>query len=516
MTASSHQAGPTLGAVTARALRRYPNRVAFSWDGGQLTYRGTLEVIGRLQGALTAVGLGRGRTLALLGGNRAEIWCTGAAATALGMASTWLHPLGAVDDQMFQLTDADAAALVVDERTFAARGGELADRCAALGIPVFTLGRSGFAPALLDGSGAGGFVDLAEPGDVANIGYTGGTTGRPKGAVRRHPSNIALTQTILSEFELPRVPRMLAVAPISHVAGSKVLPTLIRGGTVHLVTGFDPEQVLRTVERERIDCTLLVPSMIYTLLDHPASVRADLSSLELILYGASPMSPTRLAEGLDRFGPVFAQMFGQTECYPISFLRTTDHRVDEPDLLASCGIPTSGTDVSIRGDDGGEVPAGQPGELWVRSATVMDGYRNRPELTAETLSDGWLHTGDVARVDDRGYLFIVDRKKDMIITGGFNVYSRGVEDALTMHPAVASAAVYGLPDPLWGESVTATVVLKPDTTVTADDLAAHVRAAKGSLHTPKHIVFAEQLPLTALGKVDKKKLRDGADRFSRR
>ncbi|WP_137725702.1 AMP-binding protein [Prescottella subtropica] len=508
MTTSHPRSGPTLGAVTARALRRFPDRVAFSWDGGQLTYRGTLDLIGRLQGALATAGMQRGRTLALLGGNRAEIWCAGAAATALGMASTWLHPLGSIDDQLFQLTDSDAAGVVVDERTFAARGEELASRCAALGIPVFALERCRFAPALLDGAGAASFTDLADPGDVANIGYTGGTTGRPKGAVRRHPSNIALTQTILSEFELPRVPQMLAVAPISHVAGSKVLPTLIRGGTVHLVTGFDPERVLSTVERERINCTLLVPSMIYTLLDHPASARADLSSLELILYGASPISPTRLAEGLDRFGPVFAQMFGQTECYPISFLRTADHRVDEPDLLASCGIPTAGVDVTIRGDDGAEVPAGQPGELWVRSATVMDGYRNQPELTAETLAGGWLHTGDVARVDDRGYLYIVDRKKDMIITGGFNVYSRGVEDALTTHPAVASAAVYGTPDPRWGESVTATVVLKPETTVTADDLTAHVRATKGSLQTPKRIVFAEQLPLTALGKVDKKKLRE--------
>ncbi|CAM2813810.1 AMP-binding protein [Prescottella defluvii] len=514
-TATPHpQVGPTIGTITERALRRHPDRVAFSWDGGELTYRGALVLIGELQAALHASGLHRGRTLALLGGNRAEMWCTGAAATASGMAVTWLHPLASIDDQFFQLTDADAAALVVDERTFAARGEELAHRCADAGIPVFSIEASSFAPdlrAIARSCGGGLFADVAEPGDVVNIGYTGGTTGRPKGAVRRHAANIALQQTILAEFQLPSVPRLLAVAPISHVAGSKVLPTLIRGGTVHLVTGFDPDRVVSTIARERLNCTLLVPSMIYALLDHAPSERADLSSLELILYGASPMSPTRLAEGLDRFGPVFAQMFGQTECYPISFLRTGDHRVEHPELLGSCGVPLSGVSVSIRGEDGSPVPAGEPGELCVRAATTMEGYRNQPDLTRKTLADGWLHTGDIARADERGYLYIVDRKKDMIISGGFNVFSRGVEDALTTHPAVAGAAVYGTPDPRWGESVTATVVLKPDAAVAEDELVAHVRSVKGSLQAPKRILFTDRLPLTALGKVDKRRLREEWD-----
>ena len=213
---------------------------------------------------------------------------------------------------------------------------------------------------------------------------------------------------VLANFEIRSNPQFLAVAPISHVAGTKVLPTLERGGTVHLVRGFDPEAVLAAIARERINFTLLVPTMVYVLLDHPTLSKTDLSSLELLLYGASPISPSRLFEGLERIGPVFSQLYGQTECYPIAVLRKSDHGRNTPELALSCGFPVEGCEVKNSRRRRSEVAVGDPGEICVRSPYVMAECWKRPEQTASTLRNGWLHTDDIARADDRGYMFILD------------------------------------------------------------------------------------------------------------
>ena len=286
-----------------------------------------------------------------------------------------------------------------------------------------------------------------------------------------------MTLAVLGEFQLPSAPRYLAAAPITHVAGSLVLPTLMLGGTVHLSKGFDPEKLLSTIASERINMTLLVPTMIYVLLDHPKLPKDALSSLELLLYGASPMSPTRLIEGLERIGPVFSQLYGQTECYPVSLLRKTDHDKSRPELFGSCGYPVAGCDVKLLRPDGQETIIGEAGEICVRAPWIMDEYWKRPEQTAEALNGEWLHTGDIARADKRGYLYIVDRKKDMIVTGGFNVYPREVEDVLMAHSGVAQAAVIATPDPKWGEAVTAVVVPKPGSIV---DRGRACRAGQGT------------------------------------
>jgi fatty-acyl-CoA synthase len=202
---------------------------------------------------------------------------------------------------------------------------------------------------------------------------------------------------------------------------------------------------------------------------------------------------------------VFSQLYGQTECYPISVLRRADHA--DPSLMGSCGIPVSTVDVTLLDGDGNEVPPGEPGEICVRGPGVMEEYWKKPGLTAETFAHGRLHTGDVARADERGYLTIVDRTKDMIISGGFNVFPREVEDALSSHAAVAMAAVFGIVDEKWGEAVTAAVVLRPGATATPEELVRHVRDLKGAVQTPKAVHVLDQLPTTAVGKIDKKALR---------
>jgi fatty-acyl-CoA synthase len=332
---------PAVCEQTLRALARYPSRTAFAWPGGSLSYQGATDLIGRMQSVFMQLGFAPGTRVAMLTANRADTWCAGVAAQLSRLAVTWLHPLGSLDDQLFQIEDSEAEMLIVDGITFRDRGGELAAKAAGL-KNVFTLGPASYGVDLLqvvEDAGSASPRSFAHYDDIAILNYTGGTTGKSKGALRHHRENAGATTAILADFEIPETPRYLTVAPISHVAGTKVLPTLMRGGTVHMLKGFDPEAVFKTIEREKINSTLFVPTMIYVMLDHPALPKTDLSSLELLLYGASAMSPSRLVEGIERIGPVFSQLYGQTECYPISVLRKADHDPKTPELFASCGFP---------------------------------------------------------------------------------------------------------------------------------------------------------------------------------
>jgi fatty-acyl-CoA synthase len=453
--------------------------------------------------------LAPGSRIAFLSANRADTWCAAVAAQLARLAVTWLHPLGSLEDQLFQLDDSGAAVLVVDAAAFRDRGGELAAKAAGL-KSVYTMGGAEYGSDLLQAANAAGESTprcLATADDLATLNYTGGTTGKSKGAIRYHREYGGFAGAILADFEIPDQARYLTVAPISHVAGTKVLPTLMRGGSVHMLRGFDPDAVLRTIERERITMTLFVPTMIYVLLDHPTLNTVDLSSLELVLYGASAMSPSRLVEGIERIGPVFSQLYGQTECYPVSVLRKADHDPNRPELFLSCGFPIAACEVKILDADDQEVRTGDAGEICVRAPHVMAEYWKRPDITAETLKSGWLHTGDIARMDERGYLYILDRKKDMIVSGGFNIFPREIEDVLSQHADVAMVAVVGVPDEKWGEAVTAVIVPREGAQPNADELIALVKSRKGHAHAPKQIRFVKDLPMTGVGKVDKKVLR---------
>lgn len=515
MEIAAHLTGPTIGAQIRRVLERYPHRVAFVEERGEKTYAEVLDLIGRYQAVLSGAGLRRGDGVAALGANRYEVWALGAAVQSLGLYVTWLHPMGGVSDQIFQIEDARVSALVVDELHHSERGRELVEFAAGAGLTAWSFSPAEFAGDLQFAgdletaaahAGPQPFRDEGRSDDRAIVNYTGGTTGRPKGVTRRQINVGPSTADILADFEIPASPRYLLIPPMSHVAGTNVTPTLARGGTVHLMNGFDPAAVLEMIERERINFTLFVPTMIYALLDHPDLDERDTSSLEYVLYGASPMSESRLREGLERIGPVFAQLYGQTECYPISILSREDHQ--NPARLLSCGKPVQSVDVRILDPMGEEAPLGESGELCIRGRGAMDGYWQRDDLTAETIVDGWLHTGDIARIDEEGYIYIVDRKKDMIISGGFNVFPREVEDALASHPAVAQMAVFGVPDEKWGEQVTAAVVLRAGHSVEPEQLMSHVKELKGAVQAPKQVLFVDQLPQTAVGKINKRALSD--------
>jgi fatty-acyl-CoA synthase len=502
--------GCTVGHLIRRAIERGGDRIAFVEDDATLTYR---ELGARLSGvvqALRARGLARGDAVATLSDNRVDAWLVTAAAGVMGLRSTAMHPLGSADDHAYILGDAGIGTLCFDPAAHAERARLLAARVP--GLRLLSLGPCDGADDLLADAAARPATPLvpqARPDDVAGLTYTGGTSGRPKGVMSTHRVRVTMTMSELAEWDWPREPRFLAITPITHAAGAIVLPVLLRSGTVIVARGFDPARFAALVRTHRATMTFVVPTMIYRLLDDPAFDAAALSGLEVVIYGAAPIAPARLAEAVRRIGPVFMQLYGQTEAPNcISVLRRIDHDPDRhPERLASCGVPIGPIRVALLDDDGREVPEGEVGEICVRGPLVMAGYWNRPEETAQAFRHGWLHTGDLARRDAAGFLYIVDRSKDMIVSGGFNVFPREVEDVLTTHPAVAAAGVIGVPDEGWGEAVKAVVVLRPGMAATEAELIALVRDRKGPVQAPKSVDFVDALPVTGLGKPDKKALR---------
>ena len=500
----------TLAALYLRALRRFPSRVALVDEYESVTYAELERRAAAYASLLMRSGLRRGDALAQLTTNRADAVAVMLAAFAMGVRYTPLHPRGSLPDHAAVLEDAAIDALVVDELGFPNAVEALAAG-AASPCRLFSFDGAPHCVPLRNElrSASGRSLEIqAGAQDIAAIFFTGGTTGRAKGVIHRQRSLVANTLIELAEFEWPREIRFLAVTPISHAAFAFILPVLLRGGTLVLRNGFSPQHFLDDVGRHSITATFLVPTMLNVLLDSPELRRSATASLEMVVYGASPMAPSRLSAALEAFGPVFVQLYGQTEApNVITVLRKADHDPDRPDRLASCGVPVTGLDVRLLDPDGVEVGPGETGEICVRGPLVMEGYWNRPEETAAALQDGWLHTGDMARADSEGYLTIVDRKKDLIISGGFNVFPREVENVLAAHAAVAQVAVIGVPDPRWGEAVKALVVRRDGASVSEGELIEWVKHAKGSLLAPKSVEFVAAIPLTAVGKPDKKQLR---------
>ncbi|MGV9714596.1 AMP-binding protein [Rhodococcus pyridinivorans] len=493
------------------ALDRSADRPALHLGDVVLTGAEMRAAISRFQQALASVGVGQGTAVAMLSKNRPEVLISMGATMVAGCRTTALNPMGSLSDHLYISTDAEIETLIFDPRHFEERAAELREQVPTL-KNLFSLGPSSVGTDILALSEE--FTEqrlVSAPVDIedtSSIVYTGGTTGKPKGVMGSFRSGAALNQIQMAEWQWPEQPRFLVCTPLSHAGAAFFVPTLLRGGCLYVLPHFDPALVLEAIEKHRINATMFVPTMIYMLLDHPDFDSRDLSSIETLFYGASAMSPSRLREGIERLGPVFFQFYGQSECgMTISVLRKEEHLPDDPSRLASCGRPVPWLDVRLLDDDLNEVPQGELGEICVRGPLVMKGYLNKPEETAEALRGGWLHTGDVARADKNGFMTIVDRKKDMIVTGGFNVFPREIEDVISSHPAVASVAVVGVPDTKWGEAVKACVVLRDGQSVPVEELIEKVRAAKGSVHAPKSVDFLDALPLTPLGKLDKKTLR---------
>jgi fatty-acyl-CoA synthase len=510
--ARAHSSGRSFEQVNdllLRSLRTYHDRVLLhAIDGATFTGAVIEEQIARYAAALEKLGVGLGSPVAILAGNSVEVLFVQHAVSVLGGIFTPLHPLGSTADFAYMLRDA-AVEIVVTAPT---REPEIAKAAELSGrkFRILTLG----------GGGTNDLIELVkrepaqqialrdiDPEAIHRYVYTGGTTGVSKACQASFRAMSTMYGIQLNEWEWPDDIRMLLVAPLSHVGAVSFVPAIAQGGTLFIERGFDPAQTLSSIERHRITCMVMVPTMIGAILDHPGLTEFDVSSMQTIFYGASPISPSRLRAAIAHFGPIFFQFYGQAEAMTtMTVMRRSEHDISSDRRLASCGRPVPEVAVKLLDAKGEEVLDGEAGELCVRGPLLSSGYLNKPDATAEALHGGWLHTGDIAVRDPDGFLRLVDRAKDLVITGGFNVYPRVVEDVLEEHPAVASACVFGIPDDYWGEALVAAVVLR-DRNTDLDELKNHVRERKGAVQTPKRIEVVDRIPLTAVGKPDKKEMR---------
>lgn len=348
----------------------------------------------------------------------------------------------------------------------------------------------------------------AHPDDVVMLAGTGGTTGAPKGVQLTGHNLETMTSLTLMSYPFDYRPTYLAFAPLTHAAGVLCFPIMALGGEIVIMPKPDIGDFIDLVEQHAVTHAFLPPTVIYLLLDHPGLERDRLSSLQCLWYGAAPMSATRLADAVTRLGPIMAQLYGQTEApMMISTMAPWDHLHDDGSLaverFASAGRPSPLCTVGIMGAAGALVGPGERGEIVVKGPLVSPGYHRNPGATAEARTDGWHRTGDIGYLDDDNWLFIVDRAKDMIITGGYNVYSAEVEQALMQHEAVRDCAVVGLPDDKWGERVTAVLELHDGASIDPDEVMAFVKSLVGAVKSPKQVEVWPELPRSKVGKIVK-------------
>ena len=489
-------------------------------DEARLTRHEMVDRVARLAAVLRDLGMQEGDRVAMLAPNSHRyiefyfgvLWGGGIVVP--------VNSRFALAEMIEQVRDAEPVALIVDD-TFVDMGAELANSVQSIKALIIT-GKADASRCSVRSISYEDALQAMKPApdamrrddDIACLFYTGGTTGRSKGVMLSHGNLWANAMATIAHLGLNDSLVHLHSGPLFHLgAGGRVYATAVAGGKHVVLARFTPEQALSTIARERVTVATFVPTMLTMLLQLPDLQTYDLSSLRLITYGASPMPEAVLQECLRRLPHVrFAQSYGMTELSPVAtMLGAEDHRLDAPPgRLRSAGRPVYSAEVRIVDADDRELPRGEIGEIIVRGPIVMKGYWRKSELTAQTLRGGWMHTGDSGYFDDDGFLFIADRMKDMIISGGENVYSIEVENAIRSHPDVAECAVIGIPDPRWGEAVHAIVVPRAGSdSLTSETIIAHCRPLIAGYKCPRSIdILEEPLPQSSVNKIDKAALRE--------
>ncbi len=509
-----------VGQMLANAARRHPHRPAVTWGDHRLDYVTLDRRTNALARGLTALGLTKGDRVGVLMRNRPEMLEAMFACFKGGFCLVPLNSRFTEEEVAYHVSDSGAAAVLTDAEGAGVVLGAVGRSSAPVQVVV-----AGADPVP---AGAHGHDDLvaatddgpatvaADRDDLAWLFYTSGTTGRPKGAMLTHANLAFVTASWLADLTpMTEADVTLHAAPLSHGAGFHALAATARAAhqVVPPGTRFEPDAILGLLASAGVTNSWMVPTQIVMLLDHVGERAPALPDLRAVVYGGAPFAPADLCRALEVFGPVFVQLYAQGETpMTATVMPAADHAAalagDRPERLASAGYARPGMDVRVLGDDDVELPAGEVGEVCVQGPAVMAGYWQRPDETTATLRNGWLHTGDLGRVDDHGSLYLLDRAKDLIITGGSNVYAVEVEAVLAAHPSVHEAAVVGVRDRTWGELVVAVVVGDPAGEAA---LGEHCAGALAGYKRPRRYEFVDDLPRNAYGKVLKRELRD---RFS--
>jgi len=508
----------TFADIIYRNALLYSSHEVFVCGAERVTFARFNNRVNRLVHALRSLGIEKGDVIGILSWNCLEYTDVYGAAMKGGFIASPLNPRLHSEELEYLVNDSEANTLFVGPELL-----ETVDRLRPHLPKVKNyIGLGGAAPGLVSydellGGGESGEPDIdVKKDDPVIILYTSGTTGLPRGALYTHAQKLDNTRIKALEMGTKLGDRHLMVLPFFHIGGdSHVWPFFLTGGCNVILPNrsFDPVTVLEAIQEEKVTDMQIVPTQLSALLSHPDLKKYELNSLNRIYYAASPMPVELLRTGLEVFGPIFAQGYGQTESGPqICTLPKEAHQVldksaEEQKVLASCGQPSLGVHVRVVDKEDRDIGTGVVGEIIAQSDSIMTEYWKKPKETAETIVEGWLHTGDLAYYDEKGFIYIVDRKKDMIVSGGENVYSREVEDVLYKHPGVAEAAVVGVPDPRWVERVHAVIVLKPNALATEEEIIAFCKKHIASYKTPKSVELVDSLPKNPQGKILKKAIR---------
>ena len=506
-----------LGNILRRNAKLYPEKTAIIFEDKKYTYGELENRIQRLANGLMARGISRGDRVGLLEHPCPQYIELYLAIPKIGAVLVPLNCRLSGRELEYIINDAEVKMLIMGEVFVDVIHSIKSDL--TMVNSFFCMGEvasdMNTYESLITGSTAE-FPDTeVVDEDIAVQMYTSGTTGKPKGVMLTHKNLISVYMSRIIDFKLDKHDIFLSGVPFFHTAAEYALIILYAGGTLIIHSRFDPGRFLDTLEEEKATMTLGVPSMVNFLVRHMEKNPRDynFSNLKIFLYGASPMPVALLRKAIGAFGNCFLHSYGLTEASPgVSFLRSEDHVLKGQERkvrrLASCGKEIFNVEAKVVNERGLDVKPNEMGEIIVKGDNVMKGYWKLPKETADTIRNGWLHTGDMATVDEEGYIFIVDRKKDMIISGGENIYPREVEEVLYMHPSILEATVIGVPDKEWGESVKAFVVLKEGEKVSEDEIIDFCKKDLASYKKPKSVDFLETLPRTPVGKVLKKELRE--------
>jgi acyl-CoA synthetase (AMP-forming)/AMP-acid ligase II len=504
-----------------RAVKEYPNNMALIYKDTRRTFGELNTRVNRLANGLLGLGIRKGDRVGMLLRNCCEFIEIDFALSKTGIVRVPLNARLTGSDHEYMLNDSGSNTLIFGE--------EFSETVQAIKPNLKTvkefirisegLSKENILDAfdyedLIKNSTPDEPIDEIEEEDLHTLFYTSGTTGKPKGAMLTQKSwaNVAVN-LILDYGPVTEEDVILNLQPLSHGAGFFVLPFFIKGATNILVPEFKPSLIFETIDRERVTVLKLVPTMLYQLMESLEKTRYDLSSLHSIIYGGSPIVVQRLIEAIQFFGKKLVQLYGQAEApMCISTLSKKDHIIEGPEevvkRLGSAGKPCVNVEVRIVDENGKNVKPGEVGEVIVRGYHLMKGYWNLPEATAEVLRNGWIYTGDLGYFDSQGYIFLFDRKRDVIISGAFNIYPKEIEDVIVTHPKVKEVAVIGVPDEKWGEAVKAVVVLKEGTQISEQEIIEYCREHMASFKKPKTVDVVKELPRNPYGKVLKTALRE--------